>query len=158
VGPRRTPMQQALNDPEFPWKEAFAVFDKNGDGTITKDELKAALEALGGKPSDEEVGRYMDTIDDDKSGRVEYPEFRRLMNKQMTTNQPIDTLRAAFKALDTQGTGKVNVGELRYVLTGVAGPSKLTDEEVDEILKDVPLTPDNFLEYENFLTSVIIQQ
>jgi Ca2+-binding EF-hand superfamily protein len=79
------------------------------------------------------------------------------MNKQMMYSQPLDTLRQAFKALDPQGTGKVHVGELRYVLTGVAGPAKLTDEEVDEILKDVPIQ-DNCLEYETFLTSVIIQQ
>ena len=49
--------------------------------------------------------------------------------------------------------GKVNVDELRYVLTGI-GSDKLTDEEVDEILKDAPVADGN-LEYESFLQSMI---
>jgi len=40
-----------------------------------------------------------------------------------------------FQVFDKDGTGHIGVGELRYVLTSLG--EKLSDEEVDELLKGV---------------------
>lgn len=40
-----------------------------------------------------------------------------------------------FQVFDKEGNGFIGVGELRYVLTSLG--EKLTDEEVDELLKGV---------------------
>lgn len=40
-----------------------------------------------------------------------------------------------FQVFDKEGTGYIGVGELRYVLTSLG--EKLSDEEVDELLKGV---------------------
>ena len=51
-------------------KTAFSVFDKNGDGMITTDEVGAVLIALGvPKPSDSELKELIsDFTEDGKSG------------------------------------------------------------------------------------------
>lgn len=44
-----------------------------------------------------------------------------------------------FQVFDKEGTGYIGVGELRYVLTSLG--EKLSDEEVDELLKGVTVSP-----------------
>jgi Ca2+-binding EF-hand superfamily protein len=42
-----------------------------------------------------------------------------------------------FQVFDKEGNGYIGAGELRYVLTQLG--EKMTDEEVDELLKGVPV-------------------
>lgn len=64
-------------------KEAFNVFDRNGDGFITVDELKAVLSSLGLKQGKtlEECRKMIIQVDVDGDGRVNYKEFRQMMKK-----------------------------------------------------------------------------
>ena len=43
-----------------------------------------------------------------------------------------------FQVFDKDGTGQIGVGELRYVLTSLG--EKLSNEEVDELLKGVAVS------------------
>ncbi|KAM3387853.1 hypothetical protein ACQJBY_010592 [Aegilops geniculata] len=62
-------------------REAFRVFDANGDGFITVDELSAVLASLGLKQgrSAEECRRMIGQVDRDGDGRVDFHEFRQMM-------------------------------------------------------------------------------
>ncbi|WZZ11901.1 hypothetical protein YC2023_104990 [Brassica napus] len=64
-------------------KEAFNVFDQNGDGFITVDELKTVLSSLGLKQGKtlEECRKMIIQVDVDGDGRVNYKEFRQMMKK-----------------------------------------------------------------------------
>ncbi|KAL1188377.1 Calmodulin-like protein 6 [Cardamine amara subsp. amara] len=64
-------------------KEAFNVFDRNGDGFITVEELKAVLSSLGLKQGKtlEECRKMIMQVDVDGDGRVDYKEFRQMMKK-----------------------------------------------------------------------------
>ena len=44
------------------FKEAFALFDKDGDGTITGKELSCVMRGLGQNPTEDEVRAMMDMI------------------------------------------------------------------------------------------------
>ena len=50
------------------------------------------------------------------------------------TFDPDEFIRG-FQVFDKDGTGYIGVGELRYVLTSLG--EKLSDDEVDELLKGV---------------------
>ena len=54
--------------PEF--KEAFALFDKDGDGTISYKELGAVLRGLGQNPTEDELKDMIGEVDDD--GELKY--------------------------------------------------------------------------------------
>ena len=64
---------------EAQYKAAFAVFDTNGDGTLTPDELKAILmRPVGGQPSrftDEMVDALIKQFDANGNGVLEHEEF-----------------------------------------------------------------------------------
>ena len=47
------------------YKECFDLFDANGDGMISIDELEGMMCKFGDKPDPEELKKMMDTVDTD---------------------------------------------------------------------------------------------
>lgn len=62
-------------------REAFNIFDKNGDGTISSEELGSVMRSLGLNPSEGEIMDMIDSADIDKDGSVDLNEFISLMPK-----------------------------------------------------------------------------
>ncbi|EEC13003.1 calmodulin, putative, partial [Ixodes scapularis] len=59
-------------DSEEELREAFRVFDKNGDGFISASELRHVMTNLGEKLTDEEVEDMIKEADLDGDGLVNY--------------------------------------------------------------------------------------
>lgn len=61
--------------------EAFKVFDKDGDGFISAQELQVVLGKLGFPEGREisEVEQMISSVDINKDGRVDFPEFKNMM-------------------------------------------------------------------------------
>jgi calmodulin len=59
-----------------------------------------------------------------------------LQNKWVITDQADEFIKG-FQVFDKAGNGFIGAGELRYVLTQLG--EKMTDEEVDELLKGFPV-------------------
>ena len=53
------------------------MFDKDGSGTISKDEIKEAM----GQLDDKLVEEIIMEVDDDKNGEISYEEFEKMMNR-----------------------------------------------------------------------------
>lgn len=72
-------MNQQFNDPDKDFRDAFKTMDTDGDGTISKKELSDLFIKLGQKLSDEEIQSMMDVVDTDKSGAIDFEEFKAMM-------------------------------------------------------------------------------
>ena len=59
--------------------EVFRSMDKNGNGTLTKEELKTVLRALGEKIDDPEIDSMMRILDPDNKGHLTEDDFIRIM-------------------------------------------------------------------------------
>merc|ERR1712007_351677 len=66
-------------DSEEEIKEAFRVFDKDGNGFISAAELRHVMTNLGEKLSDQEVEEMIREADTDGDGQINYDEFVRMM-------------------------------------------------------------------------------
>ncbi|XP_022289578.1 neo-calmodulin-like [Crassostrea virginica] len=55
------------------YQKAFRRFDKNGDGSVSYEELKEVFLARG--KSEKDVKDFFDEADTDKDGQVDYEEF-----------------------------------------------------------------------------------
>lgn len=67
-----------------------------------------------------------------------------------------DEFIEAFKVFDRDGNGLVSAAELRHVMTSMG--EKMTDEEVDEIIKEAQLDGDGMLNYEGFVKMMMSQR
>jgi len=61
---------------------AFRVFDRDGDGYISVEELRLTMNNLGEPLTDQEVRSMIEEADLDGDGRINFQEFARLMQTQ----------------------------------------------------------------------------
>ena len=61
------------------YEEAFSLFDKNNDGTITVSELATVMRSLGSNPTNSELQDMINEVDSDGNGTLEFDEFCQLM-------------------------------------------------------------------------------
>lgn len=57
------------------YKEAFSLFDKDGDGTITTKELGTVMRSLGLNPTEAELQDMVNEVDADGNGNIDFTEF-----------------------------------------------------------------------------------
>jgi len=82
------------------YREAFALFDKNDDGTIDTKELKTTMKALGINPTDKEIQDMIKEVDQDSTGYVTFPEFISLMVRRLSPSDNEEELMMAFRVFD----------------------------------------------------------
>jgi len=68
-------------------KEAFCLFDIDGDGKITTDELGTVMKSLGMNPSADQLREMIDEVDIDGQPRNTLPtcEFHQYLMRFLTT-------------------------------------------------------------------------
>lgn len=57
----------------------FKLFDKDGNGLITKEELKEGLNKLGERMSEQDILELVEAADIDGDGNINFEEFVGLM-------------------------------------------------------------------------------
>jgi uncharacterized protein YneF (UPF0154 family) len=62
------------------------------------------------------------------------PEFLTMMARKMKDTDSEEEIREAFKVFDRDNNGFISAAELRHVMTSIG--EKLTDEEVDEMIRE----------------------
>ncbi|XP_031840021.1 calmodulin-alpha isoform X1 [Nomia melanderi] len=132
------------------FKEAFMLFDKDEDGTITMAELGVVMRSLGQRPSETELRDMVNEVDQDGNGTIEFNEFLQMMSKKMKGADGEDELREAFRVFDKNNDGMISSKELRHVMTNLG--EKLSEEEVDDMIKEADLDGDGMVNYEEFVT------
>ena len=120
--------KQELED----YEDAFRVFDRDGDGSITVTELGDVMRKLAMNPTDAELQDMVNEVDADGNGNVDLPEFISLMARKMKQADQEEELVEAFKIFDHNRDGLIRPAELKEVMA-VLGENATT-EEVDMMM------------------------
>ena len=88
-------------------------------------------------------------VDVDGNGTIDFPEFLTMMARKLKDVDAEAEIREAFKVFDKDGNGLISANELRHVMTSLG--EKLTDEEVDEMMREADIDGDGFVNYEEFV-------
>ncbi|KAL9064021.1 MAG: hypothetical protein Q9157_007991 [Trypethelium eluteriae] len=115
------------------YKEAFALFDKRGNGRVTRDSLGDLLRACGQNPTLAEIQDLEKSV----GGDFDFDSFSKVLNRPGGFREPGEPEEycRGFQVFDKDMTGFIGVGQLRYILTNLG--EKMSDDEVDELLKAV---------------------
>ncbi|XP_045498108.1 calmodulin-A-like isoform X2 [Colias croceus] len=132
------------------FKEAFMLFDKDEDGTITIAELGVVMRSLGQRPTETELRDMVKEVDQDGNGTIEFNEFLQMMSKKMRGADGEDELREAFRVFDKNNDGLISSVELRHVMTNLG--ERLSEEEVDDMIREADLDGDGMVNYDEFVT------
>nr|POF08019.1 calmodulin-related protein [Quercus suber] len=148
--PKTTKMADQLTDDQISeFKEAFSLFDKDGDGCITTKELGTVMRSLGQNPTEAELQDMINEVDADGNGTIDFPEFLNLMARKMKDTDSEEELKEAFRVFDKDQNGFISAAELRHVMTNLG--EKLTDDEVDEMIREADVDGDGQINYEEFV-------
>ncbi|XP_052766857.1 calmodulin-beta-like, partial [Mya arenaria] len=143
--------QELTEEQTGEFREAFNLFDKDGDGTIDTKELGNAMKAMGQSPTEEELRDMIAEVDADGSGSIDFNEFCAMMVKKMNEGtDPEEEMREAFKVFDTDGSGTITVDELKQVMQNLG--EKLTKEELDEMIREADKDGDGEIDYAEFVS------
>ncbi len=142
-------VEQLTEEQIAEFKEAFSLFDKDGDGTITTKELGTVMRSLGQNPTEAELQDMINEVDADGNGTIDFTEFLGLMAKKMKDTDTEEELIEAFKVFDRDGNGFISATELRHVMTNLG--EKLSEDEADEMIREADVDGDGQINYEEFV-------
>ena len=97
--------------------KVFKAMDINGDGKLSKQEVKLGYaEYFGKQLGDDEVDDMFNKVDADGSGEIDYSEFVvATMNDKALLSS--DKLQTAFKMFDKDGGGTISNDEIKQILS-----------------------------------------
>ncbi|KAJ4884990.1 Calmodulin-like protein 4 [Raphanus sativus] len=141
--------REARTDP-VDLKRVFQMFDKNGDGRITKEELNDSLENLGIFMPDKDLIQMIKNIDANGDGCVDIQEFESLYGSIVQEKEEED-MRDAFNVFDQDGDGFISVEELKSVMSSLGLKQVKTLECCKEMIMQVDEDGDGRVNYKEFL-------
>ncbi|GFR81655.1 calmodulin [Elysia marginata] len=135
----------------------FCLFDADGNGKITRGELREVIKALGKPVSERDLDAMLSSVDTDGSGGIEFDEFLPMIAKEFGKKGDVDKhVRETFRAFDANGDGVISAREFRQAVAKMG--QNLTDAEVSEFMRSVDKDGDGVITYDGTLVCVINRQ
>ena len=130
-------------------KEAFALFDKDGNGQITTEELGDVMRSLGFNPTPAELKDMIHDADRGGDGTIQFNEFVTLMTMETDQSDLDMELKGAFDFFDKDKSGFITADELKQAMRTLG--EDMRDEDIDEMMRSVDITGDGKVSYEQFV-------
>ena len=142
----------ALNK-EKEYKNIFDMYDSNKDGNVNSLELANILKSININISDEEIKEIMTEIDLEGNGQINYEEFISILNRREKDVDNEEELLKAFKVFDKEGNGLININELKHIMLTVG--NNLSENEINDMLAEADTDMDGYINYEEFIRSIL---
>lgn len=133
-------------------RDAFSLFDHDGDGVISVQEVSKAMRALGQQLSESEVQSLMKTADINQDGVIDDDEFVQLMcryfGRVSGEEDEMETLREAFNVFDRDKSGFISALEIKQVFLDLG--ERLSDADVQSLILVADTNNDGHISFEEF--------
>ncbi|CAA6662748.1 unnamed protein product [Spirodela intermedia] len=129
--------------------EAFCLVDRDGEGCITLEELAAVIRSLTPNATSQGLRQISREVDADGSVTIEFRQFLNIIWETKLEVDAEEELKESFKVFDKDQDGFISAFELRTVMASLG--EKLTDEEVEQMIREADVDGDGKVNYEEFV-------
>ncbi|XP_072326574.1 calmodulin-like protein 4 [Scyliorhinus torazame] len=136
------------------FKECFSLYDKTRKGKISAGDLITVMRCLGTKPTPGEVERHLLHHKIERNGELDFSKFLAIIHQQRQQEDPQTEILEAMLMTDKRKRGFITATELRTKLTQLG--EKLTNEEVDDLLREANIPPNGIVKYEDFIRKITL--
>ena len=137
------------------YKLIFELFDKDGSGSISKDELGKMMMSMGSEYTETQLEDMINDVAYNGSKEINFNQFMVLMNKRSKEVDLVEEYTEAFKVFDREGNGTINREELKLILTTLG--EGLKPEDVEYMLRDADIDRNGFIEYKSFVRLMLFK-
>merc|ERR1712066_161431 len=128
-------------------KEAFKLFDIDGDGVITIEELSSLVSKVGCDMSNADATALIKAADKDGNMGIDFSEFAKLW--EALHGEAEAEIRAGFAKLDVDNSGFITKDEMVATISSGFTGDKL--EEAKKALDQMDVDKDGKVSYPEFL-------
>jgi calmodulin len=130
-------------------KEAFALFDRDADGSITVTDVVEVFRSIGQQVSLEDVQVMVGDADMDGTGTIDFPEFLTMVAKRLNDVAGNEAeMFATFAMFDLSSQGKISASNLQLAMLRLG--CKMSVEEADEMIREADLDGDGCMSFAEF--------
>jgi len=138
--------QKMLDDAQ----QAFSLFDKKGNGTVSTKELEKVFKTLSLKVEDDKLKDWCDEADEEATGTLSWEQFRPIYECKVREDEDERELREAFRVLDKGNKGVIPVADLRWLLQELG--DELTEDEIEDMITETDTDGSGTVDYDEFYT------
>ena len=132
------------------YREAFTLFDKDGDGFITDVEFSTVVRSMGINPSEKELREMLALAD--KPSKIDFNTFIKAMKSCKRKPDVEEDLVRAFQIFDKKNIGRVKATEIKSALTSLG--EILSDAEIDELIRLASPNSEGEIDYRDFARKI----
>ena len=133
------------------FREIFNLVDRDGGGTITKEELGELMDTLGIDASPEEIDLMINEIDQDSNGEIDFDEFVAVMSRKVSATYTADQVKNAFKVFEGSAPpGYIKVDALLRALC-TDGTDKLSEEQAHDLIAQLEPDRQGMINYSDYV-------
>ncbi|CAM9156043.1 unnamed protein product [Chrysoparadoxa australica] len=134
------------------FREIFHLVDRDGGGTITKEELGDLMDTLGIDATPEEIDLMINEIDEDSNGEIDFDEFVAVMSRKVNATYTADQVKGAFKVFEGAApAGHIYVDNLIKALT-TYGNKTLTATQAQELVSQLEPDVNGMVNYNEYIS------
>lgn len=111
--------------------------------------MKEVLLNLEIKVDEKELQVLLNKMDTDKSGKIDFHEFKSVMASNYFRRHSKQELEAAFKSFDTDGNGFLSAEEVQIVMSKKG--RHMTRNEVKSMIKSLDTNKDGKISFNEFI-------
>jgi len=137
-------------------RETFALFDREGTGTITLEDMGILVRALGQTPSEAELQNMKREADPSGSGKVDCDTLIEVYSRYYKDPITEQEILGAFQELDEHNKGVISLKRLKHLLSTCG--ELLTEEEIQRIISLAKPDTEGNINYSEFVKVMVSNQ
>jgi calmodulin len=128
------------------YKDAFNLFDKDGNGTITLPELSIIIQSLGVSISEVDQESVLN------NGTIDFNDFLSVISTKKNISSETELI-SAFKVFDKYGRGFITETELLHIMTNLG--EELSKDDALLMIREADINGHGKIYYEDFVKIIL---